>query len=85
VYHEGFGWNGKLSGPAKERAEGFRMDGWDIVMIAAAGYIAVISLVRLMARRRNQLVEQVRQQMEEQAIAKPASKSETEETERGVA
>ena len=76
--------------PAKEQAEGFRMDGWDIVMIAAASYVAVISLVRLMARRRNQLVEQVRRQMEEQANVKPASakpvdQAETEETERGVA
>ncbi len=61
------------------------MDRWDIVMIAAAGYIAVISLVRLMARRRNQLVEQVRQQMEGQQGSRPAKKNEADESERGVA
>ena len=69
----------------RSASEGIRMDGWDFVMIAAAGYIAVISLVRLMARRRNQLVEQVRQQMEEQASVKPVDRSETEEEKRGVA
>jgi len=38
------------------------MDRWDVLIIAAASYVAVVSLVRLMAVRRNQLVEQVREQ-----------------------
>lgn len=40
------------------------MDGWDIALLAAAAYIAVTALVRLMLRRRQQLWEQYRQQAE---------------------
>jgi hypothetical protein len=42
------------------------MDGWDIALLAAAAYVAVTALVRLMARRRNQLIEQLRQQAEDE-------------------
>ena len=42
------------------------MDRWDIMILAGAGYVAVTALVRLMAARRNHLVDQVRQQMEQQ-------------------
>ena len=42
------------------------MDRWDLLIIAIAGYVAVMSLVRLMARRRNQLVDQVREQIKAQ-------------------
>jgi hypothetical protein len=41
------------------------MDRWDVLIVAVAGYVAVMTLVRLMARRRNELVGQVRQQMAE--------------------
>ena len=30
---------------------------WDIALLAAAAYVAVISLVRLMARRRDKLLD----------------------------
>ena len=36
------------------------MDRGDIVLVVAASYVAVVSLVRLMANRRNQLVEKIR-------------------------
>ncbi len=39
------------------------MDRWDVLIICAAGYVAIMSLTRLMAHRRNQLVDQVRGQM----------------------
>lgn len=39
------------------------MDRWDVIIILVAGYVAVVSLVRLMARRRNELVDQVRDQL----------------------
>lgn len=42
------------------------MDAWDIVIIGIAGYVAIVSLVRMMASRRNELVSQVRRQVEEQ-------------------
>jgi len=60
------------------------MDRWDVLIIAIAGYVAVVSLVRLMAARRNQLVEQVRQQMDQQR-AKQAAGSETNDADRGAA
>ncbi|QDT01071.1 hypothetical protein [Adhaeretor mobilis] len=42
------------------------MDRWDILLICFAGYVAVTTLVKLMAARRNELVEQVRMQVEQQ-------------------
>ena len=60
------------------------MDRWDVLIIAAAGYVAVMTLIRLMAARRNHLIDQVRQQVEQQRhqqSAEPAS----EEVERGAA
>jgi hypothetical protein len=39
------------------------MDGWDIVLLVVAGYVAVSALVRLMLRRRNQMLDELRQQV----------------------
>ena len=39
------------------------MDRWDLLIIFVAGYIAVMTLVRLMSRRRDELVNQVREQI----------------------
>ena len=36
------------------------MDGWDIAIMAAAGFVAVTSLVRLMIARRNELTAEMR-------------------------
>ena len=41
------------------------MDRWDIVIFVVAAYVAVTTLVRLMTRRRDELVGQVRQQVAE--------------------
>ncbi len=40
------------------------IDRWDIVLALVAAYVAVMALVRLMARRRNQDVADVERQME---------------------
>ncbi|MEM9657466.1 MAG: hypothetical protein AAF961_03810 [Planctomycetota bacterium] len=40
-----------------------QMDAWYVLLILAAAYVAVVSLVRLMATRRDELVEQVREQI----------------------
>ena len=40
------------------------LDRWDVVFLFVATYVAVISLVRLMRNRRDELVTQVRQQIE---------------------
>jgi hypothetical protein len=40
------------------------MDGWDIALLVGAGYVAATALVRLMIRRRDQMVEQFRQEVQ---------------------
>ena len=42
------------------------MDTWDLVIFAVAGYVALTALVRLMIRRRNQLLGRFRRQMAEE-------------------
>ncbi len=41
------------------------METWDIALLVVAGYVATYGLARLMTRRRDQLIEQFREQMEE--------------------
>jgi hypothetical protein len=48
------------------------MDKFDVLLIAAAGYVAVIALVRLMAARRDQLVRQLRAEIERRRAAEQA-------------
>ncbi len=40
------------------------MDTWDVVLIVVAGYVAITALVRLMNRRREQMLGELRQEME---------------------
>ena len=61
------------------------MDRWDIMILAGAGYVAVTALVRLMAARRNHLVDQVRQQMEQQRAQQATKKPANEDADRGAA
>ncbi len=42
------------------------MDSWDVALLVVAGYFAVMALVRLMIRGREQLVVQLRARMEEE-------------------
>lgn len=42
------------------------MDGWDIVLLGMAGFVAIVALVRLMLRRRDQLVERFRRDLKQQ-------------------
>ena len=46
------------------------MEGWEIALLAAAGYVAVSALVRLMLTRRDRLVADLRTQAESEARAK---------------
>ncbi len=39
------------------------MDRWDVIIIVVAGYVAVMSLVRLMSSRHNQMLVQIREQL----------------------
>jgi hypothetical protein len=40
------------------------MDGWDIALLAAAAYMAITALARLMIRHRNQVLDDLRRQIE---------------------
>ena len=42
------------------------MDRWDVIIIVVAGYVAVMSLVRLMSSRHNQMLVQIREQLTKQ-------------------
>ncbi len=42
------------------------MDGWDLVLLVAAAYLAVTALVRLMLRRRSQVLDDLQRQVREQ-------------------
>ena len=52
------------------------MDHWDKLMIAVAVYVAVVSLVRLMTARRDEVVRVLRAEIERQRDEQPV---ETEE------
>lgn len=41
------------------------MDGWDIALLMLAAYVAVVALVRLMIRRRDQLIAQLQGEAEQ--------------------
>ncbi len=44
------------------------MDPWDLALLAVAGYIAVVSLVKLMTLRRDKLVTQFRAEVEAERV-----------------
>ena len=50
------------------------MDGWNLALLAIAGYIAVVSLARLMLRRRNQMMEQFREEVAKEKGRRAASR-----------
>jgi len=55
------------------------METWDIVLLVVAGYVAVLALARLIARQRNQLVEELLDQARRHGrSARKAKSSETE-------
>jgi hypothetical protein len=54
------------------------MNGWDVALLVVAGYVAVTALVRLMLRRRNQTIDEFRQQMEAERKRKEAQAREEE-------
>jgi hypothetical protein len=52
------------------------MDKIDVLMIAAAAYIAVVTLVRLMAARRDQVIRHLRAEIERQRKAREEAEQE---------
>ena len=51
------------------------MDGWDVALLALAGYVAVVTLVRLMIRRRDQVLEEFRRKLKKQRQRKQAEEA----------
>jgi hypothetical protein len=51
------------------------MDGWDVALLALAGYVAVVTLVRLMIRRRDQMLEEFRRKLKKQRQRKQAEEA----------
>jgi hypothetical protein len=59
--------------------------GWDIALLVVAGYVAVMSMARLMLRRRDQLLAEFREQIKAEKKRKEAEEAEqarAEEAER---
>jgi hypothetical protein len=53
------------------------MDRWDVLIIIVAGYVSVVSLTRLMAQRRNELIAKIRDEIAKQrgsSVAKSRAK-----------
>ena len=48
------------------------MDGWDIVLMVLVSYVAVMTMVRLMIRYRNQMITQLLREAEEEQARQPA-------------
>ncbi len=42
------------------------MDSWDVTLLVVAAYLAIVTLVRLMTRHRNQVIEQFNQQAQQE-------------------
>ncbi len=51
------------------------MEMWDVVLLLVAGYVATSGLASLMTRRRDQLIEQFREQMEQGAEPAASARS----------
>jgi len=54
------------------------MNGWDVALLVVAGYVAAMALVRLMVRRRDQLLDEFRRQVNMQRKRKPEDASNIE-------
>lgn len=58
------------------------MDSWTIVLLVVAGYVSVMALVRLMIRRRNQLFDRFREEVEAEKERKAQAKKLKEKKEK---
>ena len=53
------------------------MDGWEVALLVAAGYIGATALVRLMIRRRDQVLGEFRRKMAQEKRRKRAEQDES--------
>ena len=57
------------------------MDSWDWALLAVAGYVAVLSLVRLMSNHRDKVLSQFREQINQERMRKPRKRRKQKSTE----
>jgi hypothetical protein len=57
------------------------MDNWDVTLLIVAGYLAVVALVRLMVRHRDQILDEVRRQFENEKQRKKKESDDDEKDE----
>ena len=55
------------------------MDRWDVALLAVVGYVAVMALVRLMTRHRDQVVDELQKQVEAERRRKKAEELKQQE------
>ena len=53
--------------------EGMAVSRWDALLAAVAGYVAVVTLVRLMSVRRDDLVRDIRTKIAQERAAREAA------------
>ncbi len=56
------------------------MDSWDWALLAVAGYMAVLSLVRLMSHHRDKVLSQFRKQINQEEMRKPRKRRKQKST-----
>lgn len=56
------------------------MDSWDWALLAVAGYVAVVSLVRLMSNHRDKVLSQFRKQINQEGMRKPRKRRKQKST-----
>ncbi|MFZ5829294.1 MAG: hypothetical protein ACOY3P_04365 [Planctomycetota bacterium] len=54
------------------------MDRWQIALFVIAGYVAVMAMVRLMLRRREQVLDDLQQQVEDEQARRLATEKAAE-------
>lgn len=54
------------------------MNRWDVALLLIAAYVALTTLVRLMMRRRDQMLGEFRKQMHEEKMRKKKEREERE-------
>lgn len=54
------------------------MNGWDVAVLVAAGYVGVMALVRLMIRRRSQVLDEFHERMKAERRRKRQKEQEEE-------
>ena len=58
------------------------MNRWDVVLLVVAGYVAITALIRLMIRRRDQLLDELRQHFKKNKRRKEANMREKDRLKR---